>query len=135
MLLYRQMTMRDIYLPFFLAFGSEKYMGIYENINPSKEEEKMLSLNGTYRGNVYEMTYNPVTLNDMSKLWKNVIFLNCSKGSTSASSVLIFFSWFYDFFTNVFLNESVYNGVPKKLTPNVTPAFHAQMAAHNIPHY
>lgn len=135
MLLYRQMTMRDMYLPFFLAFASDKYSGIYENINPIKNEEKLVCLNGSYMGNVYEMTYIPVSMNDMSRLWKNVIFLNCADSNTSGSSVLIFFSWFYDFFTGVFLNESLYNGTPKKMTPNVTPAFHAQMAAHQIPHY
>lgn len=135
MLLYRQMSMRDMYLPFFLAFAADKYMGIYENINPSKNEDKMIALNGNYYGNVYEMTYTPVSMKEMSKLWKNVVFLNCADNNTVNSSVLIFFSWFYDFFTGVFINESLYNGTPKKMTPNVTPAFHAQMAAHDIPHY
>ena len=135
MLMYRQMTMRDIYLPFFLAFAGDKYSAIYENINPTTIDDKLIPLNGEYRGNVYEMTYNPVKLRNMSKLWKNVIFVGVAGDSTSGTSTLIFFSWFYDFFTNVFLNESVYSGAIKKMSPNVTPAFHAMMAAHNIAHY
>jgi hypothetical protein len=33
-LLYRQMTMRDIYMPFVLAFGPEDYGCVFEIINP-----------------------------------------------------------------------------------------------------
>jgi hypothetical protein len=132
-LLYRQMTMRDIYMPFLLAFGSKEKSGIFEDINPQVEDSNEVVLNGKYTGMIYDMKYNS-SAGQLYKLWKNVIFLSCAGTSTSSDSVLIFFSWFYDFFTNVFLNESITTNGIKKKQSNVTPAFHAMMAAHNVSH-
>lgn len=132
-LLYRQLTMRDIYLPFFLAFASEEQGGIFEDINPQEDNSKETALNGKYNGMIYDMKYVSGA-GQLYKLWKNIIFLSCAGDSTSGDSVLIFFSWFYDYFTNIFLNESITTGGIKKKQSNVTPAFHAMMAAHNVPH-
>lgn len=133
-LLYRQMTMRDIYMPFFLAFGAkDNKSGIFEDINPQVENANEVALNGKYNGMIYDIQYNS-SAGQLYKLWKNIIFLSCAGDSTSGESVLIFFSWFYDFFTNVFLNESITTTGIKKKQSNVTPAFHAMMAAHNVPH-
>jgi hypothetical protein len=98
------MSMRDIYIPFLLAFGDEENKGVFEDINPQNNTEKVTALNGTYRGMVYDMRYNCGGTYDAYKLWKNVIFLSCAQDSVGGDSVLIYFSWFYDFFTNVFLN-------------------------------
>ena len=70
----------------------------------------------------------------MSKLWKNVIFITCSGDSTAGDSTLIFFSWFYDYFTNVFLNESIDDGVIRKRFACACPAFHKMMINEGIPH-
>ena len=132
-LLYRQMTMRDIYMPFLFAFGSESSCGIFEDINPQVEDAKQVALNGVYKGMIYDIKYNSGA-GQLYKLWKNIIFLSCAGDSTSGDSVLIFFSWFYDYFTNVFLNESITSRGIRKKQSNVTPAFHAMMAAHDVPH-
>lgn len=134
LLLYRHMSMRDIYIPFILAFGNEENTGVFEDINPQKDTEKVTALNGVYSGMIYDMKYNCGGTHDAYKLWKNVIFLSCAQDSVGGDSVLIYFSWFYDFFTNVFLNQSIQTGVSRKLQSNVTPSFHALMAAHSIKH-
>lgn len=133
-LLYRQMTMRDIYMPFMVAFGGDKQGGIFEDINPQVEDENQVALNGKYNGMIYDIKYNSGA-GQLYKLWKNIIFLSCAGDSTSGDSVLIFFSWFYDYFTNVFLNESITTTTTiRKKQSNITPAFHAMMAAHNVGH-
>lgn len=137
MLLYRQMTMRDIYIPFLVAFGggnSEDIKGVFEDINPPQNTEKIFSLAGQYKGMIYDMKYNCGGTHNNYKLWKNVIFLACAVDNTGGDSTLIYFSWFYDFFTNVFLNESIQKHSSRKLQSNVTPSFHALMAAHDIGH-
>jgi hypothetical protein len=70
----------------------------------------------------------------LNKLWKNVIFIACSNDSTSGDSTLIFFSWFYDYFTNVFLNESIDEGVFRKRFACACPAFHKMMINEGVPH-
>jgi hypothetical protein len=70
----------------------------------------------------------------LKKLWKNVIFLACSNGSTSGDSTLIFFSWFYDYFTNVFLNESIDENVRRKKFACACPAFHKMMINEKVSH-
>ena len=114
MLLYRHMSMRDIYLPFLIAFGSEKVSGVFEDINPQKGMDDVTALNGRYLGMIYDMKYNRGGTHSLYKLWKNVIFLACAKNAAGGDCVLIYFSWFYDFFNSVFLNESIQNGVSKK---------------------
>ena len=134
MLLYRHMSMRDIYLPFLIAFGSEKVSGVFEDINPQKGRDDVTALNGRYLGMIYDMKYNRGGTHSLYKLWKNVIFLACAKNAAGGDCVLIYFSWFYDFFNSVFLNESIQNGVSKKKQSNVVPAFHAMMAAQGVKH-
>ncbi|MBO5827409.1 MAG: hypothetical protein J6R59_02960 [Paludibacteraceae bacterium] len=126
--------MRDIYMPFMVAFGGDKQGGIFEDINPQVEDENQVALNGKYNGMIYDIKYNSGA-GQLYKLWKNIIFLSCAGDSTSGDSVLIFFSWFYDYFTNVFLNESITTTTTiRKKQSNITPAFHAMMAAHNVGH-
>lgn len=119
-LVNRQMTMRDIYMPFFIAFGTQNYTCVYQDINPSKNnvDDNILSILGVYQGDLKSFQFNPIDLNSVSKLWKNVIFLDGSDGAVCTNSTLIFFSWFFDYFQQVFLNSN-----EKPLTSNVMPDF------------
>ena len=51
----RQMTMRDIYMPFFLAFGSDDYTGVYEDINPGSDASDTVAINGVYQKEIMSM--------------------------------------------------------------------------------
>lgn len=146
-LLYRQMTMRDIYMPFVLAFGADNYGCVFETFNPPKTPEQsaqqetvenqeisIFPINGESYGEVQDMQYDPIRINELNKLWKNVIFIACSNGSTSGDSTLIFFSWFYDYFTNVFLNESIDENVIRKRFACACPAFHKMMINEDVRH-
>lgn len=146
-LLYRQMTMRDLYMPFLMAFGIDNYGCIFETISPSKENQKdnymveessensgTVSINGEVYTDLYNVQYDPVRINELKKLWKNVVFIACNGTDTAGDSTLIFFSWFYDYFTNVFLNESIDEGVVRKKFACACPAFHKMMINEGIPH-
>lgn len=130
-LINRQMTMRDLYMPFFVAFGSDEYTCVYQDINPSKNnlEDKVVPLLGVYQGDLKSFQFNPIDMNSVSKLWKNVIFLDCSDGAICANSTLIFFSWFFDYFQEVFLNA-----VYKPLCSNVMPDFFMLSRNEGIKH-
>ena len=54
-LMLRQMTMRDIYMPFFLAFGSDDYTGVYEDINPGSDVSDTVAINGVYQKEIMSM--------------------------------------------------------------------------------
>lgn len=125
----RPITMRDIYMPFYVAWGGGKKTGIYEDINPdSTVKSDSAPINGYYQKEILAMQFDPVDVETARRIWKNVIFLDTSSGGGSANSTLIFFSWFFDFFQNVFLNE---NGQSQeKRVSNVQPSFH--MYSRNI---
>ena len=146
-LLYRQMTMRDLYMPFLLAFGIDKYGCIFETISPRKENQKdnyiveessensgTLSINGEVYTNLYNIQYDPVRINELKKLWKNVIFIACNGTDAAGDSTLIFFSWFYDYFTNVFLNEKIGEKDIRNRFACACPSFHKMMINEGIPH-
>lgn len=135
-LLYRQMTMRDIYMPFVLAFGADDYGCVFETISPSNHQKNknLISINGETTGEVHDMQYDPVRIKDLKKLWKNVIFIACSNENTAGDSTLIFFSWFYDYFINVFLNESIDAHVIRKRFACASPAFHKMMINEGVEH-
>ena len=134
MLLYRQMTMRDIFMPFLLAFGSDKYEGIFEDINPQENSKSVFTFNGVVKEELQDIQYDPIRIKDLNKLWKNVIFIACAGDSTSGDSTLIFFEWFYDYFTSVFLNESIEPGQSKNKIATACPAFHKMMLSEQIAH-
>lgn len=124
MLLCRQMTMRDIFMPFFLAFASYNKRGFFEDINPTMkglmgqdDSKNDAAILGTYHGEIKSMSFHPIDMNSVAKLWKNVIFLDCSSDATCQNSTLIFFSWFFDFFQKVFLNSQV-QGVCTNVLPD-----------------
>lgn len=130
-ILMRQMTMRDIYMPFFLAFADDKYSGIFQGINPQGESinDDDVMLLGHYHGQLKSMQFNPIDMNSVAKLWKNVIFLDCSGKATCLNSTLIFFSWFFDFFQHVFLNSQ-----KRGLVSNVMPDFFMLSRTQGIKH-
>lgn len=130
-ILMRQMTMRDIYMPFFLAFADDKYSGVFQGINPQGEsiDENDIMLLGHYHGQIKSMQFNPIDMNSVAKLWKNVVFLDCSDKATCLNSTLIFFSWFFDFFQHVFLNSQ-----KRGLVSNVMPDFFMLSRTEGIKH-
>jgi hypothetical protein len=47
------MTMRNIFMPFFLAFGNKKYSSLMEDINPSRDnldQNDEIPFLGVYHG-------------------------------------------------------------------------------------
>lgn len=130
----RQITMRDIYMPFFLAFGSDKYTGVYENINPNSEnKDNCTPINGVYQKEILALQFNPIDMNTVRKIWKNVVFLDTS--GDGGNSILIFFSWFFDYFQNVFLKSDP-NAAAKEgfRVSNVQPTFHLLSKNEKIAH-
>lgn len=131
-LLCRQITMRNIYMPFFLAFGDKNYSTLMEDINPSRDNSDKnddIPFLGVYHGELKSFQFNPIDINSVKKLWKNVVFLDCTGTAIGANSVLIFFSWFFDFFQHVFLNTE-----ESGLLSNVMPDFFMFSRVQGIPH-
>ena len=136
-MLYRNMTMRDIYMPFYLAFidkrnssvdSTENY--IFESLNPIKnekgemtEEELYFKTVPGYRhdATIHEIQSFPYNSEVVKKRWKNIVFVDNANGT---SSVLIFLRWFYEYFCSVFLNSGGSNKV--QYLPNVLPSFLAK---------
>ena len=132
--LMRQMTMRDFYMPFCLAFGNDtpgEYGVIYEIYNPNEFDVSSYgSINGVYNNkSLYNMTYTPMQLHTVADKWKNVVFIDCSSDGSGGSSTLIFFSWFYDYYNQVFLNSK-----KKKYKTNVSPDFYTVSKNEKIGH-
>lgn len=130
----RPMTMRDIYMPFHIAWGSPK-LGVYENINPdSSKIDNTISINGVYQKEILSMQFNPIDINSARKIWKNVIFLDSSNDGNSGNCTLIFFSWFYDYFQHVFLNCDTNQTSNDYRVSNVQPSFHVLSRLEQIKH-
>lgn len=132
--LMRQMTMRDFYMPFCLAFGNDtpdEYGVIYEIYNPNEHDISSYgTINGVYNNkSLYNMTYTPMQLHTVADKWKNVVFIDCSSDGSGGSSTLIFFSWFYDYYNQVFLNSK-----KKKYKTNVSPDFYTVSKNEKIGH-
>ena len=93
------------------------------------ESEHNVPLLGSYHGEIKSVQFNPVDMKSVGKLWKNVIFLDCSSTQTGSNCVLIFFSWFFDFFQKVFLNHE-----KRGLVSNVMPDFFMLGRSEGIKH-
>ncbi len=131
-LLCRQMTMRNIFMPFFLAFGNKKYSSLMEDINPSRDnldQNDEIPFLGVYHGQLKALTFHPIDINSVKKLWKNMVFLDCTGEAIGSNSTLIFFSWFFDFFQRVFLNSD-----NTGLVSNVMPDFFLLSRSQGIKH-
>lgn len=143
-LLYRNMTMRDIYMPFYLAFAdkqnargsnTEKY--IFESMNPEKNDKGELTENelafNTVRGYRRDVIIEglqsfPYDVEVVKRKWKNIVFVDVENGT---SSVLIFLRWFYNYFCSVFLNNGSV-GTSVQYLPNLLPPFLAKSMRNNV---
>lgn len=107
-MLYRPVTMRDLYMPFQLAFIKDQRL-IYESINPAKNEDGTYTdvelsytpINGRTEVPIDEYKFYPMEPALAAKSWKNMII--CNSGAEENSTVLITFNWIYKYFVNVFL--------------------------------
>lgn len=117
----RNITMRDFFMPFYLCFSYNINGGpfIYEDINDGKIA--MIPMNGKHIDNLQSLSFHSIHKNEIDKRWKNVIFL--STNGSGVESTLIFFDWFYKFFSKVFLN-SFGDGVNSRYISNVIPDFY-----------
>lgn len=142
MILYRNMTMRDIYMPFFMAFSeksgssSENWNFIFESMNPEVDEKGKFTKNELafqtaygYRRNViiHQLQSFPYDVSNVKKRWKNIVFVDIQN---QTSSVLIFLRWFYNYFCTVFLNDSTVGDY--KYVPNLLPSFLAKSLANKV---
>lgn len=126
-LLLRNITMRDIYMPFHLAFHDTGILGgarwISQGVNIDKEDQPVvygkLSLQP-----IEKFSFRPININMMSKRWKNVIFLSAQSGSAGTNCGLVFFDWFYKYYRKVFLNSSLLPTDGQENIPNVIPSFY-----------
>lgn len=128
--LMRQVTMRDMFMPFFLAFGDDKYYGVYDHITPNqnKQEDLELSvLNQIYQKNVRAIQFDPIDMNKVRRIWKNMVFIDCSSEGTGGNSTLIFFDWIYQYFSHVFLNKN-----KRGYVSNIIPTFYVVARSNNI---
>jgi hypothetical protein len=132
--LMRQMTMRDFYMPFCLAFASpngEENGIIFEIYNPKNEDTHGYSvINGVYSSKALtNMSYRPMAVHTVNDKWKNVVFIDCSTNGNGGNSTLIFFNWFYEYYNQVFLNSN-----KKKYYLNIRPDFYTVAKNNKIGH-
>lgn len=125
----RQVTMRDFFMPFYLCFGANDDStgeppphAVYQVFSPTQDADyrNILSMNGYYgRKPIYDLQFDPIDMSTVRKIWKNVVFIDCSTGGGKGNSTLIFFNWFYDYFKEVFLNNN-----QRGYISNVIPDFY-----------
>lgn len=132
--LMRQMTMRDFYMPFCLAFSDNSQLEkgiIFEIYNPNNaDKHDYAAINGVYSNKALtEMVYTPMAVHTVNDKWKNVVFIDCSTNSNGGNSTLIFFNWFYEYYCQVFLNSN-----KKRYVLNVSPDFYTVSTRHKIGH-
>lgn len=116
----RQMTMRDFYMPFLLCFGDDEYTMVWDVINPSPNETNLIPLNSSYQHKpINDLQFDPIDMSTVRKIWKNVVFVDCADGGSGGNSTMIFFNWFYEYFSQVFLNS-----LKKGYVSNIIPDFY-----------
>lgn len=139
-LLLRSMTMRDIYMPFHAAFSVDNSCCIYETINPKDGgEEGFIPLNGFYQNEIVALQYIPISIPTLKKLKKNMFFIDCNVGGGAGGSCsVVFYSWLFDYYQNVFLNSDLVKAKQKSIReyriPNLVPSFHLMQRQQRIPH-
>lgn len=131
----RQITLRDFFMPFYLCFGADKSQNapyaVYDaiNIDPKDSHNSNLLVMNTYynKESVKDMQFDPIDLDTLKKIWKNVVFIDCSTSGNGGNSTLIYFNWFYQYFSQVFLNRN-----KRGFVSNVIPDFYAISKNANI---
>jgi hypothetical protein len=79
----------------------------------------MSVLNQIYQKNVRAIQFDPIDMNKVRRIWKNMVFIDCSSEGTGGNSTLIFFDWIYQYFSQVFLNKN-----KRGYISNVIPSFY-----------
>lgn len=133
----RQITMRDFFMPFYLCFGTDKGQNtpyaVYDVINPTPQDvsdKNLLAMNSYYsKESVKDIQFDPIDIDTIKKIWKNVVFIDCSSSGNAGNSTLIFFNWFYEYFSQVFLNRN-----KRGYVSNVIPDFYTIAKNANIGH-
>ena len=139
-LVLRNMTMRDIFMPFFLAFtgvsdaytvlGIDKSNYIFEGINLEKQDVDKCSFGKLTTDFIERFTFQPLRMDLMRKIWKNVVFLSATTDSAGVDCGLVFFDWFYKYYSKVFLNSQISNTVER--SSNVIPSFYLYSLDYNV---
>lgn len=141
-LVLRNMTMRDIYMPFHVAFSTNDRCCVYETIMPQEpeKEESFISLNGYYQNEMTSLQYIPISVPLLKKLKKNILFIDGNQGGGAGGTcALMFYSWIYDYYQNVFLkhdfkdNSQKIKGREYRIA-NLVPSFHLMQRVHGISH-
>ena len=140
-LLFRNMTMRDVFMPYYAAFSTPNKCCIYETINPDSDKSKeanFFPLNGFYQQELASLQYVPMSVPLLKKMKKNLIFVdgNIGGGASGAASI-IFYSWLFDYYTSVFLKTDTMTeglNLSEYRIPNLVPSFHLMQRTKNIQH-
>lgn len=127
----RHYYLRNMYMPFDLAFKSDQASIIYESFNPvcinsdkgngklDSSEEKYKPLLGYATTSFDNYIAYPIDNNASSTFWKNMIF--CYVKGTGTGSSLVYFDWIYRYYHYNFLKTHKHKD-GKFL--NIVPAFY-----------
>lgn len=139
-LILRNITMRDIYMPCHVSFSVQNQCCIYETINPDtpENEKNFIPLNGTYNYEIAGIQYIPISTPLLKKLKKNILFLDGNQGGgAGCSAALVFYSWIFDYYQNVFLKTDLTKSnkdISEYRIPNFAPSFLITSRQYGINH-
>lgn len=127
----RDFTMRDMYMPFGLAFKNDNKI-IFESFNPSiikrqtnngeeveeytNEELQYSCINGRTKSQIYDFRERHPDMSFLYKKFKNMIFV--SSGDETYESVLIYLEWLFQWYVQIMLNGYNNGGLVSKLVPD-----------------
>ena len=117
-LVYRHITLRDFFMPFYLCFSQSPSI-VFQEINDGKAGLK--SIEPKINDNLQSLQFSTIDKTTVDKRWKNVVFLDTNFGNNN--STMLFFEWFYMFYLKVFLNSEKMGGTQKYIS-NVIPDFY-----------
>lgn len=125
-LVYRHITMRDFFMPFYLCFSQTPSI-VFQEVNDGNI--KLKSIEPKINDNLQSLQFKTIDKTSVDKRWKNVVFLDVNHGSTNSS--MLFFEWFYMFFLKVFLNSEKMGG-NQRFISNVIPDFYLYSLKHKV---
>lgn len=113
LLIRRHYFLRNMYMPFQLAFADKKTSIIYESFNPEikkgnngqnqleQKEMKYTAILGYSNTGLEDFVSFPINNRISSTFWKNMVF--CYVKGTGTGSSLIYFDWIYKYYHYNFL--------------------------------
>lgn len=118
----RNITLRDMYMPFGLAFN-EGQRTIYESFNPSKDangaydnvELQFACINGRTEYPISNFKETLVDIPFISNKFKNILFV--SNDGDGSETALVYFNWIYYWFVMIMLNGFGNGGLVASWTP------------------